>query len=160
VPIALAVALALVTACASHPDSTAIATTFDACSPPELVTIGATAVQADGIAAAVVLWQRRGVPDLGSGSGSQLPIVFQDAAPLFHGFYDDTSAKIYINSELSDAHTLAIVIAHELGHAFGLHHVDPKLRSSVMNAGNLVVEPTADDQTALESLWGVCDRGS
>jgi hypothetical protein len=159
VQIILASSFVIVTACTS-PGSTTIATTFDACNPPQLVAAAATSVQSAGIAAATALWRSHGVPALGNGSGAQLPILFQDAAPLFHGFYDDTIGTIYINRDLSDVGMLAIVIAHELGHAFGLHHVDPNVRPSVMNAGNLVVEPTADDQKALESLWGVCDRGS
>jgi hypothetical protein len=51
--------------------------------------------------------------------------------------------------------TLADVIAHEIGHAFGLVHVTG--RASVMNAGNIDVAPNAGDAADLSALWGACD---
>jgi hypothetical protein len=38
----------------------------------------------------------------------------------------------------------------------GLAHIDGSVRASVMNSGNLEIEPTAEDATALSSLWGSC----
>jgi predicted Zn-dependent protease len=52
------------------------------------------------------------------------------------------------------------VIAHELGHAFGLVHVSPDTRPSVMNPGNTTVAPNDGDRAALEALWGTCGDGS
>ena len=49
------------------------------------------------------------------------------------------------------------VIAHELGHAFGLFHVPASERISLMNPGNLTTPPTTADQAALAALWGSCD---
>lgn len=67
--------------------------------------------------------------------------------------YEDEVGLIYINDALA-APELGIVIAHELGHAFGLPHIQG--RASVMNAGNLTVAPNDDDRRALEALWGDC----
>ena len=117
----------------------------------------ATAIQLDGISAAEALWRARGAPALGVRPGGGLDIRFQAAAPPFHGFYDDQAGVIYINDDLADPSELAIVIAHEVGHSFGLVHVSPDVRPSLMNPGNLEVLPTEDDQRALEALWGVCE---
>ena len=135
--------------------------TFDPCHPPSVVSdAGATQVQLAGIAAAEALWQTHGAPELGSGTNGTLDIHFQVAAPPFHGVYDDQAAVIYINNDLTDVTTLSIVIAHEIGHAFGLQHVSSDVRPSLMNPGNMTVTPTAEDEHTLEALWGVCASGS
>jgi hypothetical protein len=118
----------------------------------------ATDSQLAGIAAAETLWRAHGAPALGVRPGDALEIQFvSGASPLSHGLYDDHMSVIYINDDLTDAKTLAIVLAHEVGHAFGLVHVSPDVRRSVMNPGNLDVEPNDGDQRALEALWGVCE---
>ena len=104
----------------------------------------------------MALWRDRGAPALGRRAGATMDVIFEDAAPAFRGLYDDVQGLIYINRSITDEATLSIVIAHELGHAFGLFHVDASKRVSVMNPGNLDVPPTAEDQAAVESLWGVC----
>lgn len=143
-------------ACAS-PGTSTIAMTHDACTPPSVVAgASASAAQTAGITAAEALWRGRGAPELGVNPGITLEVRFQPAALAFYGLYDDTAGVIYINDQLADPTQLSIVIAHELGHAFGLVHVSPDLRLSLMNPGNLDVAPTADDQHALEALWGVC----
>jgi hypothetical protein len=149
--------LAPLVACTASGSDAPIAVTHDACAPPT-VTAGpaATAIQLDGIAAAEALWRARGAPALGVRPGGVLEVQFQAAAPPFHGLYDDQASVIYINNDLADPGELAIVIAHELGHSFGLVHVSPDVRLSLMNPGNLDVLPTEDDQRALEALWGVC----
>jgi hypothetical protein len=147
--------------CAAQDGSSTIANTFDPCHPPSIVPdAGATQEQLAGIAAAEVLWQTHGAPELGSGTTGTLEIHFETAAPLFHGVYDDQAAVIYINSDLTDTTTLSIVIAHEIGHAFGLVHVPSDVRASLMNPGNLTVKPTDDDRRTLEARWGVCASGS
>jgi hypothetical protein len=144
-------------ACAAQSDAP-IQNTYDACSPPmPTVVTSATNAQLSAVTAAETLWRTRGAPALGVHAGTPLDIRFDPAAPFFHGQYDDTASVIYINADLTDATALPIVIAHELGHAFGLVHVNPDERASLMNAGNLTVLPTEADQAALEALWGVCE---
>jgi hypothetical protein len=63
---------------------------------------------------------------------------------------------VYVNLALTDRHERAVTIAHEVGHAFGLIHVDRAVRSSVMNQGNLEVEPSPADHHELTALWGDC----
>ena len=146
--------------CAGPSGGTTIATTFDPCNPPSVVSPTANDVQNAGIAGALALWRDHGAPTLGTAANGEVEVRFQHAAPLFRGFYDDHAAIIYINDDLSDPPTLAIVIAHELGHAFGLYHISPDVRPSVMNPGNVTVTPTEEDQRTLESSWGVCSGGS
>jgi hypothetical protein len=146
--------------CATSGDKTTIANVFDPCSPLDVFTATPTSVQADGIAAAIASWKADGAPGLGVAAGASLEVRFQTAAPLFYGLYDDTNVVIYINDDLTDLSTLSAVVAHELGHAFGLHHVDSDQRLSVMNPGNLTVMPTDEDRATLESLHGTCVGGS
>jgi Zn-dependent peptidase ImmA (M78 family) len=102
------------------------------------------------------LWRDRGAPSLGYRAGATLEVRFDSAAPQFHGLYDDQAGVIYVNQDLVDPGLLSIVIAHELGHAFGLLHIDAGERASVMNPGNLTTPPTDADQAAIEALWGAC----
>jgi hypothetical protein len=96
-----------------------------------------------------------GAPDAAPAVAA-IEIRFDDAGAAFHGIYDPASASVLINRDLVDRTTLAIVIAHELGHVFGLVHIAAAARLSLMNPGNLVTPPTDADQRALEALWGVC----
>jgi hypothetical protein len=154
-------AFTAIAGCGQDGGTTTIATTFDPCDPPSLaVDATATPAQRDAIARAFALWELRDVPTLDASPATSLPIRFQGAAPEDHGLYDDRAAIIYVNDQIVDRTVLAIVIAHELGHAFGLVHVSQDVRSSVMNPGNLTVEPTTEDRHALESLWGTCPGGS
>jgi hypothetical protein len=130
---------------------------FDPCTPPTPTVSSATDVQAAGLAAAEALWRGDGVPGLGTTPGAVLEVRFQHAAPEFYGLYDAQAGMIYVNDELTDPGTLSIVIAHELGHAFGLVHISASVRASVMNPGNLLIQPTTDDRRTLENLWGSCE---
>ena len=131
----------------------------DACAPLPLVADAeVTEAQAAGIRAAIALWNERAgtrltlAVDRGEPG---LPIHFQAAAPPFHGLYDAPTGQVFINTDLA-GEALAITIAHEVGHAFGLSHVPAGQYTSVMNPNNLVVEPTAEDKDTLAMRWGVC----
>jgi hypothetical protein len=155
---------------------------FDACRAVALVLdVSATANQQTGARAAVDLWNSAAGTDLSMVQPSvqpivqpsvaqpatqpldasqtapaTLPVVFQAAAAPSHGLFDPTLGEVFINDDLV-ARPLAVTIAHEVGHAFGLVHVSN--RPSVMNPGNLDIEPNSADVAALADLWGRCDGG-
>jgi hypothetical protein len=160
--------------CGGNPESSSFTgTTFNPCAPVALVAdASATPDQLAAVTAALGLWN--GVarsrltlsPDATDSAAAPaaapadaapatIPIQFQQAADVFHGYYDPTTAQISINRDLSGT-PASIVIAHEIGHAFGLVHVPPDQRSSVMNPGNLNVEPTLEDAATLTVRWGAC----
>src|SRR5262249_40667178 len=125
--------------------------TFDPCQPLQLIAVGATADQLAAIDSGVALW---GMPGVGRDitAADALEVTFESASPAMYGFYQD---EIYINEDLAGSKA-AITFAHQLGHAFGLVHVPIGVRPSVMNPGNLTVEPTTGDDAALVALWGTC----
>jgi hypothetical protein len=107
------------------------------------------------------MWNKLGLtqltlePTLHAG---QVPIRFEDAPPAFFGVYEDTIGEIVINTVVNERHARARVMAHELGHAYGLFHVDPSKRVSVMNPGNWKVEPTSADNQTLLDTWPDCTQ--
>ena len=141
------------------PDESGPPVTFDACAPLQVVADPAVSeAEAAGIAAGIALWNNRAGTRLtvaGDPGTPGLPLHFQSAAPPFHGLYDAPNGQVFINTDLS-GEALAVTIAHEIGHAFGLVHIPADQRSSVMNPNNLVVEPTAEDVDTLAMRWGVC----
>jgi hypothetical protein len=131
---------------------------FDPCAPVALVPDAAsTPGEQEGVAVAVALWNQAAATRLGVGPSDavEVPVHFQTAAAPDHGLYDAARGQIYINDDLSGP-PLAITVAHEIGHAFGLVHVDPAIRASVMNAGNQTTPPTPADAGQLSALWGAC----
>lgn len=144
----------MLTACIEGDETVTIARTVDACSPLALVSAAPTEIQTAGMQGAQELWRDRGAPALGRRAGSTMEVRFDEAASAFHGLYDDQEGVIYINRGIANERVMSIVIAHELGHAFGMHHVTD--RPSVMNPGNLDIAPTAEDQLAIEAMWGAC----
>lgn len=155
--------LALVGGCAGGPQDTTLDIVADVCEPTAVTASSdATGAQLASIDAALAMWSRlgfdrarrvAGVPLTG---GQHISIVFDDAAEFFHGLYDDEHGVVYINRALSDDHERSVTLAHELGHAFGLWHIDRGARVSVMNPSNLVVEPNDGDAAELAALWGSC----
>jgi hypothetical protein len=149
------------------PDAVVSAVRFDPCQPLALVVGADTSVErSDGVRVAADLWNAAAGARLSVGGAAAapavdasgaapptLPVRFEAAAALSHGFYDPSRGLVLINDDLT-ARPLAVTIAHEVGHAFGLVHVIG--RPSVMNAGNLDVEPNAGDVAALTALWGQC----
>ena len=135
--------------------SSSIDNTFDPCVPLALVADAPTDFQRAGIAGAHALW-REHFPTIGQPGGRTLAVRFDGTSHETHGVYDDEAAVIHINPAINEQSVLAIVIAHELGHALGLHHVAKTERISVMNPGNIVTPPTAADEAALTALWGSC----
>jgi hypothetical protein len=143
---------------------------FDPCRSVALeLDVGATGDQQTGASTAIGLWNSAAGTDLSmvqlltappldasQAAPSTLPIRFQPAAAPSHGLFDPTLGEVFINDDLV-ARPLAVTIAHELGHAFGLVHVTN--RPSVMNPGNLDIEPNSADVGALANLWGRCDAG-
>jgi predicted Zn-dependent protease len=145
--------------------------TFDACAPLAIGSSPAlTSVQAQGLTDALSMWnQAAGTalvsssamdPIAGAGDAAaamaRVPLTFQAAAPPFHGLYDNQAGQIFINEDLTVVAPLRITIAHEIGHAFGLVHVSPDVRPSLMNPGNTTVGITPDDVAALAAIWGTC----
>jgi hypothetical protein len=130
----------------------------DACAPLAIIAAGATPAEQAGIDGALALWRDHGVSafDAAAPPGATLALQFGDAAATFHGVYDPAADRVVINRDLTDPGVLGIVIAHELGHAFGLVHIALEARPSLMNPGNLVTPPTDADQRAVEALWGRC----
>ena len=145
-------------ACSEDPSATApFAHVVDACAPIAL-TSTASGAELASIARASALWTAVGITGPGeatTGASANVAVTFVAAAPGVFGFYDDVAVTLEISDALSDDQR-AIVIAHELGHAFGLVHVSPAERASVMNAANLTTAPTAGDQLAVAALWGDC----
>jgi hypothetical protein len=144
------IACAALAACTGTVDTT-IDRTFDPCTLA--ITASGTDVQMAGIVDGLAHW---GLDNEGT---VPIELRFEDAAPAFHGLYDDERGVIFINRGITHPEPLAIVIAHELGHAFGLPHVE-KSRRSLMNPGNLTIAPTDEDRAAVEALWGTCPTSS
>lgn len=131
---------------------------FDPCATLSLVPDqSATPAQTAAITGGLALWNAAAGTGLAleTAGAPTLPIHFQSAAAPFHGLYDPSIGQIFVNDDLSGT-AEAITIAHEIGHAFGLVHVSPTERPSVMNPDNLDVTPTPDDVATLAGFWNRC----
>jgi len=131
---------------------------FDPCATVRIDAPGASDAQLAAIDRAIAAWHGVGVVALQRTLGpADVTIELVSGSPIFNGEYEPADAVALVNTDL-DADQTAITIAHELGHALGLVHVPAQQRASVMNPGNLVTWPNADDARAIVSRWGPCSR--
>lgn len=154
--------LFLAVAACGNSDET-IDITFNPCDAVTLRAVDATDAQLESMRSAADMWNEWGTrlrvlgptDSVEEPAGWEIPVGFQDAAPLFFGIYRDELGDVVINNSLDDTGERAVAIAHELGHAFALPHIDD--RDSVMNQGNLERPPDGADAEDLSSAWPDCD---
>jgi hypothetical protein len=131
---------------------------FDPCLPLRVAAPGdCSSSQRDSVSSGLDMWNRVAHTDLELDEEPgvpTIPVQFQHAAKAFFGLYE--AGVIYVNSGIADDHARAVTVAHELGHAFGLVHVNKSVRLSVMNVNNYTIEPNEGDVEALTHIWGVC----
>jgi len=152
-----ALACLLLVCCVSSDPDTHLDVTYDPCAGLVVSAPAANAEQSSNIDAALASWSsvtaarltRTEVPGWPS-----VKITFQDAPEAMRGVYDDERGLVFVNRRLENPRSMRITIAHELGHAFGLWHVDG--RASVMNAGNIKIDPNTEDAASLRALWPSC----
>lgn len=89
---------------------------------------------------------------------ARVEVAFADAPEAMRGVYDDERGLVFVNSRLKNPASMSITIAHELGHAFGMWHVNG--RKSVMNPGNLKTHPTVEDALKVQELWPSCSEAA
>ena len=160
---ALFLLIVLLTACSGEQEGDdVIDIVYDPCVPTVVVPASdSTTAEIASIDEALRLWQvvtnvhfAREVVE----GAPVLPIRFEEASPVFRGIYLDEVGDIVVNRLLHDPKDRDITLAHELGHALGLPHIDD--RDSVMNRGNLELEPLITDAEGVEALWGPCAETS
>jgi len=135
------------------------AVTFDPCRVTIVTEAGCTQAELASVDAGLGLWNDAAGLQLARDVSTEtrsLLVRFEDAYPAFRGEYDDERGIALVNRQLTDPYARAITVAHEVGHAFGLKHVDPDERASLMNPGNIEVMPTRQDVARLRALWGDC----
>ena len=136
---------------------------FDPCSTVVFVDGDARPEERASLDEALATWNaeaglalRRVEPnDVDSPIEEVLAIRFEPTIPALFGVYDDGEGAISINASLSDDRSRRIVLMHELGHAFGLSHVEGE--ASLMNPGNKSVPLSEADVERLRGIWGVCE---
>lgn len=146
-------------ACSGDPS---VETTFDPCSDLTIVAAaGTTAAELESIDEAVLVWGAVLPVDIevaastGAPAGA-LTIHFDSGDTFYRALYFDAIGAIHISREHLAPGDHPLAIAHELGHAFGLLHVPPDERESLMNVGNLEVPATEADAGAVRALWSSC----
>lgn len=142
-----------------------IDTVFDPCSSLTVAPAeGTEASEVASIEAAIEAWGRvlpvQAAVEVGSTDPAALRVVFESGDLFYRATYWDQLGEISLSREHLDPGDYALAVAHEMGHAFGLHHVAPDQRESVMNVGNLEVPPSPADAAAVGELWDSCTRSS
>jgi hypothetical protein len=134
---------------------------FDPCDPLILEPEAVTDEQLAAIERAIAMWNDVAEVNVGftgpvDARRLRLEVIETE---WYMGRFDDLEGEIEIASRVTDMDVFSIVVAHELGHAFGLYHVDAGDRVSVMNKGNKDVPPNPGDVDVLAHMWGSCIRG-
>jgi hypothetical protein len=153
--------LVTVAACGAPVDDGSVSF-FDVCRPTALVIAAdATAAQRADVAAAFDLWAAVGGPPMVLAEGAPpegaqaLPVGFVEIADFYRGGYRPHRGDIVLNRRLEGARVRAIVLAHEIGHAFGLLHTsEPR---SLMHPWNTEVPPSGDDARLIRERNGPCE---
>lgn len=135
--------------------------TYDPCSPLTLaVEDGLGDAERRGVEDAIAVWTQVVPARITIGSGTRapdvLPVRFEPGDTFYRAIYWDAFGEIAISRDRLAPEHYGIALAHEMGHAFGLHHVEPSERISVMNVGNLEQGPTEDDAAGIAALWPSC----
>ncbi len=148
--------MSVVLAACAAPTDVADPIVYDPCAPVIVAPVEALSpTQSAAVGEAIALWRAVGVTalTLDDSAGTQrVPLWFKDAPEPFHGVYEPRTGEVGINLKMKDR-MLAITVAHELGHAMGLPHVEKAERSSVMNPSNGTVAPTPHDERQLRDRW-------
>lgn len=156
----LALVLALASSSCAAEGDTALEIVFDPCTTRVAAAAGSSASEVASIDRALSLWNEAAALRLervvAPPSDTVLEVSFVPSIAALRGVYDDEAGAIMVNRAIEADEPRALTVAHELGHAFGLLHVPPDERASLMNPGSPEVTPTPEDVGALLDLWGRC----
>jgi hypothetical protein len=129
---------------------------FSPCAPLVVVPEeGTLPEELASVRAAFALWQAVGIDAFTLESLPDAPrllLRFKDGPSPFHGVYEPSVGLVTVNRKMQDR-PRDITVAHELGHALGLPHVDPAVRASVMNPDNHTEAPNPQDERELHLRW-------